>query len=357
VLAAGATILAILWVLQLVNLFDFIAQSDNPLAAWLKDRLKPSWATAAGLALSAVALFGLGKFLTDYMGDVEAWATYEETDEKHQRRRKVIGAGIDTFKHVLALPDCERVVVVSHSLGTTVAHDTLLALARGNRAYNSGDPISGPVDLRKLSHFVTIASPIDKIEYMFESYASQYHRYKRVVESLRGDVGSEPFLKNRHPYVHWVNFWDRGDIISGSLHSPANAESLANRVDNIHVSNLHFPDPGASHSAYFQNRKVVRPLFEMIYRNAHSFQTLKSVNRKPKDYESVFMGPGDTKDVTKGFFALAFAIPWLALIGVLLVVFGIGGIAAWFFAAAGLAAGLLLISYLTGSARGMRDPL
>ncbi|MGD9332157.1 MAG: hypothetical protein PVJ53_12650, partial [Desulfobacterales bacterium] len=116
---------------------------------------------------------------------------------RHEEVRRLIDAidiflsnayrirGVDLISHVLQDPDCKRAVMVAHSLGTAVAHDVLLQAARHNRAYNATDPISGPIPLEKMTHWVTFGSPIDKIQYFFESYKSRHHRYKRVVEELR----------------------------------------------------------------------------------------------------------------------------------------------------------------------------
>jgi pimeloyl-ACP methyl ester carboxylesterase len=232
--------------------------------------LKADWKTVVAIAASLAGLVGIGRFLTDYLGDVEAWATYEETDIKHMARNKVLDQSLELLTHVLGDPACERVTVIAHSLGTSVAHDALLALTRRNRAFKPEDPIAGPVPMNKIEHFVTMGSPIDKIEYFFESYSSPSHRYKRVVEALRGDIGAPPFTRNRHPYIHWINFWDQGDAISGALHSPASAVDFNQRVDNVHVANFGFRS-GASHGGYFNNRTVIDALFRIIYRRDGSF--------------------------------------------------------------------------------------
>src|SRR5262249_28825963 len=240
VMLAGAAVFGVLISLQsllaIAPLADLLETIEAP--------VKADWKTAATIAASLAGLVGLGKFLTDYLGDVEAWATYEETDLKFMARSKVLEQSMELLTHVLSDPACERVTIVSHSLGTSVAHDTVLALTRRNRAYKPDDPITGPVPLNKIEHFVTMGSPIDKIEYFFESYSSRSHRYKRVVESLRGDIGSPPFTRNRHPHIHWINFWDQGDVISGALQSPASAAEFCQRVDNVHVRSLSFPAPG-----------------------------------------------------------------------------------------------------------------
>jgi hypothetical protein len=352
-LLAGAAMVAILQALHglggIAPLGRFLDYLDIP--------LKADWQTASGVAVSLFLLLGLGRFLTDYIGDVEAWATYEETDEKHEKRARVIDQGVDTLTHVLSDPRCNRVTVVSHSLGTSIAHDTLLALAKMNRARNPQDPIAGPVPLLKIEHFVTMGSPIDKIEYFFESYSSASHRYKRMVEALRGDIGSDPFARNHKPHIHWLNFWDEGDPISGALHSPANPQDFLQRVDNVHAASFAFPVPGASHSGYFDNRAVIGTLFNVIYHRALSFETLPLRPGKGYNYQSVFQGPGDPRGDRRIYLLLAAAAPWLALAGLASWILGARPIAYAALAAAGLAALGLIAGYAYSRARGHRQPL
>jgi hypothetical protein len=349
-LAAGGTIAAVLMVLRWVASANW--QFPDEVAAWLK----ADWKTAAGLASSLFLFLGLGKFLTDYMGDVEAWSTYRETDEKHERRQKVLDRATEAFSHVLADPRCTRVVVTSHSLGTTIANETLLALARNNRASNAQDPLTGPVRLDKIEHLVTMGSPIDKIEYFFESYSSRSHRYKRTVEELRGDIGREPFSRNRKPYIHWINFWDEGDVISGSLQSPLNRERVDHRVDNVHVRHFRFPAPGASHLAYLDSHKVVSTLFDIIYCRASSFRTLPVVPGRGPDYDSVALGPGEPRGDRRIFHFAALALPWFAAIAAAFYVYGVRG-SVWPYLPAGLALLLLVGGYAWSRLSGHRDPV
>lgn len=355
-LLAGVTTGAILLLLQQVQgtgIGKTLLQSLN-LAA-------PTIGSAFSLAASLFLLLGLGKFLTGYLGDVEAWATYTETDEKNERRSRVLDRSREMIEHVLADPRCDRVCIVSHSLGASIAHDALLNVARRNRAESPGNPDKGPVDMGKIEHFVTMGSPIDKIEYFFESYRSTSHRFKRVVEELRGDIGTYPFCMNRHPHIHWVNFWDEGDPISGALQSPASATRTSQQVDNVHAPAFRFPAPGASHSGYFDNGTVISSLFQMVYLRAFSFAALPSRVGKPKDYESVLLGPGEPTGAARGFVLLAAATPWLALIG-----FALWGVSTKWplpqavvigpFALSGLAAVSLWISHRSSKRKGHRFP-
>ena len=261
------------------------------------------------------------------------------------------------MSHVLQDPDCERVVVISHSLGTAVAHDTLLEMARYNRARTNTNYIQGPIPLYKIRHFITLGSPIDKIQYLFESYKTRYHRYRRVVEDLRGDIGEVPFSKNRAPYIHWINYWDEGDIISGALHSPISSKNFLQRVDNVHISNLFFPNPGKSHGAYFHHRRVIGDLSDIIFLNAYNFANAALEPHQGYDYSRLYLGPGDAVGKTKTYALLAITLPWLLLIS--LSFWFVNSLAAARVAGVLVAGvlGLLVYGYLNGLRRGHRQPL
>jgi len=312
-LLAGAVVLLALRMIEVISdipLFSSLAaQSGFTLAANLP--------TAASLVVAVAGFLGLGRMLTAYLGDVEAWSTYEETDEKHVARGKIMAEAIETISHVLCDSSCERAIVVAHSLGTSIAHDALLALTRRNRATNAQDPILGPVPLDKIEHFVTLGSPIDKIEYFFESYASASHRYKRVIEELRGDVGTPPFSRNRKPHIHWVNFWDLGDPVSGSLDSPASEVRSAQFIDNVAVASYDFPAPARSHAGYFEHADVIEKLFRMIFWREWSFCTLPSGPAQPPDYLSLALAPGEVGRSRLAYLLLAGALPWMALLALL----------------------------------------
>jgi hypothetical protein len=213
------------------------------------------------------------------------------------------------------------------------------------------------VQLEKIRHFVTLGSPIDKINYFFESYRSAYHRYTRVVETLRGDIADVPFAKNRRPHIHWVNFWDEADIISGSLHSPNGRKSLRWGVDNVHVSSLHFPAPGRAHAAYFGNREVIRPIFEMAYLDGHSFANVPLIPRQGYDFASALLGPGQPRGNARPYVATAVCLPWLGLLYLLLRLIGTDVAAASVLALLVVLGAALAIVWLGNGFRENRFPI
>ncbi len=325
---------------------------------------EPSWTNAGALAGSLALALGIGNFLGRFMGDVESWASLSETDALHERRKAVLAEGMDIMRHVLADPKCKRVIVVGHSLGTSVAHDTLLALAQRNQGYNNdGDVMRGPVALTKIRHLVTIASPIDKINYFFESYRTKFPSYTRAYESMRGDIQSAPFSRNiSQPYIHWVNYWDGADVISGSLQSPTAAERMTHRVNNVHVSNENFPSPGRAHSAYFQNRTVISQLFEMIYfgKGNYDGDHVDYVDGDPKkgrNYIGQDFAPENPSGSGAIYRGLAAALIWFALATVLAYVFHWDAAKPIVAGITGACAFLIYIGWAASRGAGNKEPL
>ena len=273
------------------------------------------------LSLGLLVATGLAmrRFLRDYLGDVQLWTTYEETDDKHKTRSDILERGVQLMRHVLGDPACGRIVVVGHSLGSAIAYDCLLELGRINRSINTEDPFDAELRLDCIDHFVTLASPIDKIHYFFESHIGKYHRYNRVVDDIRGDIGIVPFAKNRKPNIHWVNFWDRADIISASIESASSRHAPLLMVDNVQVSNYFLGLPGPSHSGYFKHERVMSDLFSMILHGSHSYKNPPRDAEGRPDHTGILLGPG----IRHSFFEIAgiglAVVPWLFLFASFLV--------------------------------------
>jgi hypothetical protein len=283
-----------------------------------------SWQNIGLLAGAVLGLFGVTRFFRNYLGDVLLWTTYEETDAKNAKRAEILTAGLNMLTHILKDPLCERVAIVGHSLGTTVALDTLLQAAKHNRAKDSqGNPMDSELRLSKIEHFFTLASPIDKVYYFFESYSGSYHRYNRVVEDLRGDIGTIPFAKNGKPHIHWINFWDLADIISGSLETPTNRKLFRLQVDNHRVASYLFPNPAASHTAYFCHLNVLEYMFAAIFKRRYSFVNAPRVEDRP-DYDAAKLPAPDLPAFVhwcqRVMLVVMLLLPWALLLALIMTV-------------------------------------
>jgi len=262
--ALGLVLLAVLWVLRGLGAAPRIATR-------LPKQLQPTWENALALIPVVLAALGIKRFLADHVGDVQQYVSYEETDSLYERRQRVLAAATRQLEHVLRDEACRRVVIVAHSLGTAIAFETLRDLAERNIAHEGADPMKGPVPLHKVEHLITLGSPIDKINYFFVITQSRYVIYEVLARTLRGDIGSAPFSKvGRQPHVHWINYWDLGDPIGGSLQSVTGDALGRHDVDNVRVVNGVIPHPIRNHCSYLGNERVAGDLFQVVFHRRYS---------------------------------------------------------------------------------------
>ncbi|MCP4965319.1 MAG: hypothetical protein GY926_08780 [bacterium] len=303
------------WAIETVSVTPFFENS------WIREMIGAfSLPFQNAWFLIGTVLGGLGvwRFLSHYVGDVYFWTTYEETDEKHKKRRSTLEQGCKVLEQILRDPRYDRVVVTAHSLGTAVAADSILELARRNRSKDAHNSMDVDIPMGKLDAFITWGSPIDKIHYFFESYQSRSYRYGRVVEELRGDVGTIPFAKNRKPYLHWINIWDQADLISGPLQTPSSAKNPNVSVDNLQVRNGRLPFPAAAHGRYTRNPEVLSILLRTIFYGVHSFASAPRENGRP-DYGAQRVGARKSSAFVKAVHVVCLLLPWA--VGIAVVVF------------------------------------
>ena len=144
--------------------------------------------------------------------------------------------------------------------------------------------------IHKIDQLITTGSPIDKIHYYFESTQLKYAYFSEIVNEVRGDLGETPFRQNGRPHIHWMNFWDRGDVVSGTLETPNSFYYPDDIVDNHRVSNCFFPDPIRSHSRYFRNKQVMEKIFNIIFHQEYSYRTIMH-GRNPVIYHAHHLEP------------------------------------------------------------------
>lgn len=298
--ASAAGLLVFAATLALGYAAQFVPLLPANIKEAVEPSIKPTVSNAASMVMVLVGLLGGGRFLKDSVGDVQQFVTYEEAEPLHERRQKIIGAAETTLKHVLASPGCKRVVVVGHSLGTAVALDTILRLHGVNDAGETSAKAKGesfkPVPLDLIEYFITSGSPIDKINYFFATLRSDNATFETMVDRLRGDISSPPFSKTgRQPRLHWINFWDLGDVISGEIDTVSAQIVRKQRVDNVRIASYLLPDPTAAHAAYFTHPKYAGTLFDCAFCDALSFVT------PPRDADNrpvwPWVGPGSGRAV------------------------------------------------------------
>jgi hypothetical protein len=278
-------------ILKLLNLKPLIETFSKVLAQsaaleFVKtglEKLGPEWApyVAGTVLIGVLYLLWMGQqVLRDFLGDVQQWTTYSETNTKNLVRQRILQRTRDVLMHTLNHPECERVTLIGHSLGSAIALDTLSKLGREVRAELDGtQPNKAETDpstlettasnkplvqaLQKLKAFITYGSPIDKIYYFFESRRLPLREYNGLIERQRGDLTSEPFNTELFKTgITWLNLFDQGDPVSSELYSFAPSISVTPFVHNVEVASHNLPHP-ASHGAYIFNTSAMHLIFNL----------------------------------------------------------------------------------------------
>ena len=205
--------------------------------------------------------------LMDSWADVMFWTTSREKDPRFTKRREILRAGEEILAHVLRDKQCERVVVIGHSLGSAIAYECLMSLGRKYRARSVRSSHTMPVELDRLriiSHLVTLGSPIDWIYYFFELQDSRYPHYNKIVEQLRGNTSKEPFFMGGDPNMRWINFWDTADPISGKLFSPLRPLPNQGSISDIEIASSHRPNFWSAHNSYWNSTRVLNSMYNIV---------------------------------------------------------------------------------------------
>lgn len=251
--------------LSLAVLVNAIYQAQGPFSLpWTNDFYLLVSALSAVVFL--VLFMRLRAPLRTYLGDVQQYVTYQETDTKYRRRQAIRQEVVQLLRHVMCDPACERIVVVAHSLGSVIAYDAIVELQRSLRTkLPSPETREMEKNLLKIDSFVTMGSPIDKIAYFFTAIQSKYPNYVNLVRWLRGGMHEPPFLDAQgQPHLSWVNYWDKGDPISGPIDNVVGPVFLRQRVENIQVTSYRLPIPDRNHGGYFEHTRVLRDIFMII---------------------------------------------------------------------------------------------
>ena len=222
---------------------------------------------AIAAPLLALPVMLARRFLGTVVSDVRYWAAVSENDNNNDARQAILNRAAGLMRHVMADPRCRRLVVVSHSLGTAIAHDALRELGRRARAGLEGGP-EGP--LAKIDTLITLGSPIDKLACLFESTDGRTFREELLRDQIAGDLSEPPFLVSGRQKIRWINFWDAADPVSDPLFTPLGSASEGDRfvtasIENVMVMNTASRDPGAAHVRYLRNPVVVARIHQAVF--------------------------------------------------------------------------------------------
>lgn len=206
------------------------------------------------------------KFLRGHVSDVVFWTAQEGTSELFEQRNEILNKAINALDHVLSNPDCKRVVVIGHSLGSSVAYQALLELWKRRKAIGfSTQEAKARYPYEKISHLITAGSPIETLHYYFELTASKHHRYNRIANDLKGSIEGHPFVIGRTKNIKWINLYAAADPISSKLFSPG--KSKKPDIEEFEVVSQFEPNVGKAHSGYFTEATSIAKFHDAIMLN------------------------------------------------------------------------------------------
>ncbi|WP_156689330.1 hypothetical protein [Mycobacterium sp. Marseille-P9652] len=189
--------------------------------------------------------------VTYFLGDVIAYQIAEGSDANYD----AIHACLDEALATLAerAPDAP-LCVIAHSLGTVIASDYFYDLQntpkKGKKAKKSSTPLQRG---ETLTWFYTLGSPI-------ALWMVRYPKFDAPIK-LPGRTRSAAARRA----AQWVNFHDPDDIVAYPLRT-LNAH-YADAVDCDQAVSVGPPILGntpVSHVAYFNSRKVMRPIAQRL---------------------------------------------------------------------------------------------
>jgi pimeloyl-ACP methyl ester carboxylesterase len=211
----------------------------------------------------AIGYWQVSQFLRTFVSDVVFWTAREGSSDLFDVRQKILNQAIDNLLHVIRDPRCKRVVVIGHSLGSSIGYQALLQIGRRREAMGAKLPETKEAfPFEKISHFITLGSPIETLHYFFELTASQHHRFNRVADRMTGSVEDLPFTQERQSVVRWTNIYSAADPISSKLYAPGNKKPP--NIEQIEIFNQLEPNPSKAHSGYFSSNAAVAHIHDAI---------------------------------------------------------------------------------------------
>lgn len=208
---------------------------------------------------------GLLKFYKTYIADIFFWVNQQEKSPAFEKKMAILEEAKTILRHVLSDDNCKKVVVVAHSLGTSIAFESLIDIGkRPDFRIHKNDGSEELIDLNlsKLSHFITLGSPIDRIASIFEAARTDYHRYNDFLDFTKGNVTHEPFSIKNSRNINWINFWDDMDPISSSVYSKQYRILDFDEICNERVENSSSLNLVKRHTGYLENMVIMKWIFE-----------------------------------------------------------------------------------------------
>lgn len=180
-----------------------------------------------GLLVLIFLAFQIGRallidFIVGFFGDVQVYTTRDENDSKfYGMRDQIMDTAVTAIMRAVSPPlngghRYDRVVVLGHSLGATIATD---AISRIAQVCEQGSLTRE--EFNRIRSFVMLGSPLEKTQYFFDVAGVTP---SVSFQAWRGPVyfklfGAEPSLISADPgsKIFWINYWYFQDPICDEI--------------------------------------------------------------------------------------------------------------------------------------------
>ncbi|WP_313138118.1 hypothetical protein [Paracoccus jeotgali] len=266
------------------------------------------------------------------VSDVISWTTINESHQNFLVRERRVCNAQRLIHDVLQDDGCDRCVLIGHSLGSSIILEAFSRENRLCRAQNidSAEKTRLTDGVKKVSHIFAVGSPIESISRFFQNDSARSHRYHRIKHTDPNRLDAPAWDQSSSPRL--INFWSRYDPVSSPIMSlEASPNTKWRGVENIEVAPLGAPGPLRAHSGYFNDKGVMRVIYQAVASGKLSEQRIRS---------SLYQGKVSKKlkAVSVAVLSLVAAIYMLSVIGVLAV--------GWLIAAAALFIGICCVMYM-----------
>jgi hypothetical protein len=178
----------------------------------------------AVVLMARFAFFLVHDFFVNRIGDIQIYTTGNENSVYYDLHNRILDTVSDTVLRVLQAqehgqPLYDRVVIIAHSLGSTIAMDALLRLRQAVKGGALPEHMWS-----RISAFVTIGTALEKTRFFF---AVRRPTFSESFEQWRNDVYGDLFtrdpaaLRKAAPRgehaIFWANYWYLRDVVANRI--------------------------------------------------------------------------------------------------------------------------------------------
>lgn len=216
----------------------------------VSDNLSIAWILISLMSLAvALGYLVIPKILTTFLGDLVAYLVASHANEFYSLREEIRRRCYALCRDVMERKDrtgklqYENIIVVSHSLGTVIAFDTINRILAEDRELGGSDS-----RYSRFGGLLTFGSPLNKAAFLFGYESQDRVDLRTSIMTCLQPLISEPAIRESMP---WINFWSKLDPVSAAISYYDPSDNWPWRVINVHDSQASVPV--LAHITYWQN--------------------------------------------------------------------------------------------------------